>query len=115
MPPQPPRYLVKTIPRWERRRWVDKLKRGKTYLPVRAAQHYTHVIVLHDGRAIVMKVAGWKMARPVEWCGPAATEPVKATRRVYFEPASAREYPAAVCGFQGIRYTWRAGRYAMGA
>lgn len=110
-----PRYLVKTIPRWERRRWVNQLMRGQACLPVRAAQHYTHVIVLHDDRAIVMKVAARKASRPVEWCGPAATEPVKATMRVYFDPRSARVYPAAVPGFQGIRYTGRPGRYAVGA
>jgi hypothetical protein len=109
------RYLVKTIPQWELPSWVDELRHGRKFLPVRAAQHYTHAIVLHKGRALVMKVKARSGSNPTEWCGPKATEPVRATRRLYFDPRSVRVYPAAVAGFQGIRYTTQPGLFAVGA
>jgi hypothetical protein len=109
------RYLVKAIPQWELRSWVDELTHGRKFLPVRAIQPYTHVIVLHHGRALIMKVKARTGSSPTEWCGPGATEPVRATRRIYFDPRSVRVYPAAVSGFQGIRYTTQPGQFAVGA
>lgn len=77
-------YLVKTIPKLKSS-WANKLRLGQAYLPVRAARQFSHVILIHGNRALIMKVSRSVKARPAEWCDPMATQPVAATNNLYLK------------------------------
>jgi hypothetical protein len=108
------KYIVKTIPKWELSTWVDGLARGMKFLPVYAVQSFTHAIVLHNGRAFVLKIRRRvRSRRSVEMCGPLATEPVRANWRLYFVKGPLpTPWRAAVPGFRGLRYTNARTQYA---